>query len=95
MTTVHWAEEALEDLERLQDFLLREAPDAADAAMARIDKAANVVADFPELGRRYTPQPSEREFLTAFGAGAYVLRYRLGPQGQPIILRVFHSREHR
>ena len=33
------------------------------------------------------------EWFARFGAGAYVLRYRLTPTGEVFILRVWHARE--
>ena len=36
-----------------------------------------------------------REIFAAFGAGAYVIRYRLDEQGRPVVIRVWHSREWR
>ncbi len=36
-----------------------------------------------------------REIFAAFGSGAYVLRYRLNVQGDPVMARVCHSREAR
>jgi len=36
-----------------------------------------------------------RQVFTAFGAGDYVLRYPLNHNGDPVIIRVWHSREAR
>lgn len=36
-----------------------------------------------------------RELYLAFGAGAYVLRYIQNKDGNVVIIRVWHSREHR
>jgi len=36
-----------------------------------------------------------REVFAAFGAGAYVLRYRLDAGRQPVVIRVWHTREWR
>jgi hypothetical protein len=33
--------------------------------------------------------------FAAFGAGAYVLRYRQEESGQPVVIRVWHTREWR
>jgi hypothetical protein len=33
--------------------------------------------------------------FVAFGAGAYVLRYRIDQAGSPVVIRVWHSRESR
>lgn len=34
-----------------------------------------------------------REIFAAFGAGAYVLRYRINAHGEVVVIRVWHSRE--
>jgi len=36
-----------------------------------------------------------RERFATFGVGAYVLRYRIDPDGCPVVIRVWHSRERR
>lgn len=36
-----------------------------------------------------------RELFLPFGAGSYVLRYRLDASGSVVVIRVWHSRENR
>lgn len=54
---------------------------------------ADRLQDHPQLGRPL--EGDRREHMIPFGAGAYVLRYKLDPAGDPIVIRVWHSREER
>ncbi len=93
MSTLRWLPEALEDLERLHAFLREHSPDAARRAARAILEAADHLADNPEIGR---PMEDERrEWYARFGVGAYVLRYRIDPEGCPVVVRVWHSKEGR
>ena len=49
--------------------------------------------DFLEIGKPLGD--GRRELFATFGAGAYVLRYRLKESDQPVIIRVLHTREWR
>gem|GEM_PF-973375 len=48
----------------------------------------------PEMGRPMNDDTGRRELFMPFGAGAYVLRYRLDTEAV-VIIRIWHSREHR
>jgi plasmid stabilization system protein ParE len=89
-----WLPEALDDLERLFEFLVERDPDAAGRALRVIESAADHLGDFPELGRPMGDDTERRELVIPFGAGAYVLRYRLH-HDSVVIVRVWHGRETR
>lgn len=90
---VMWSAEALRDVERLHAFLKPHSAAAASKAIGVIREAAQFLGDNPGAGR---PMHDERrEWFARFGAGAYVLRYRLTPAGEVFILRVWHTRESR
>ena len=88
-----WLPEALEDFEILHRFLVDLSPDAARRAAAAILEGADQLDDHPELGKPL--EGDSREWFVPFGVGAYVLRYRLDENGQPVVIRVWHSREDR
>lgn len=90
---VLWLPEALQDIERLYDFLTSKNPEAAADAILCIQAAAGRLELHPEIGRLMEDTSGRREIYTAFGAGAYVLRYRLNNEGNPVVIRVWHSRE--
>jgi plasmid stabilization system protein ParE len=92
MVEVKWLPAALSDIERLYSFLHKKNPKAARDAAAAILQAARTLSRFPLSGSRVDDDPSRETFI-AFGAGAYVLRYRLDAEHCPVILRVYHSRE--
>jgi len=94
MSRVIWLPEALLDIERLHGFLFEQQPRAAHNAVLCIQAAARQLEAFPEIGRPMNDRSERREVFAGFGAGAYVLRYRLDESG-PVVVRVWHSREWR
>jgi plasmid stabilization system protein ParE len=94
MPQVVWLPEALANVERLHDFLAEKNANASSNAMRCIQAAARQLESFPEIGRPMADR-LRREIFAAFGAGAYVIRYRLDEQGRPVVIRVWHSREWR
>lgn len=94
MTRILWLPEALDDVERLHDFLIRKNPAAAARAIRAILNGAGRLQELPELGRPLADGTDRRELVVQFGAGAYVLRYRIDREAA-VIIRVWHSREAR
>jgi plasmid stabilization system protein ParE len=90
-----WLPEALADVARMHDFLNRKNPQAAARAAAAILDGASILQINPEIGRPMADETGRREWAVAFGASAYVLRYRIGAEGEPVIIRVWHSLENR
>lgn len=94
MATVKWLPEALADIERLYGFLYDKNPKAAAEIAAIILRAEALLESTPRIGRPMPDETGRRELFTAYGAGAYVLRYKL-VAANPVIIRVWHSRENR
>lgn len=90
---VLWSARALRDLDRLHDFLAEKDTEAADRALELILEAAEAIGRYPRIGK-VMADGRRREWPVAFGAGAYVLRYRLSA-ANALVLRVWHSREER
>jgi plasmid stabilization system protein ParE len=78
---------------RLYEFLDRVSPAAARRAAAAILDGADRLEEHPHIGRPL--DDGRREWFVPFGVGAYVLRYRLDAAGDPVVIRVWHSREDR
>lgn len=93
MPRIAWLPESLRDIERLYDFLAEKNPMAARNAAVCIQAGARQLESFPEIGKPLGD--GRRELFVAFGAGAYILRYRLDDSGQPVVVRVWHTREWR
>jgi plasmid stabilization system protein ParE len=89
---VIYAEAAVQDLERIVDFLLAASPGAADAAVRQIRRAVEVLAEHPRIGRRVRLQM--RELVITHGASGYLALYRFDPSLDAVrVLRVRHQRE--
>jgi plasmid stabilization system protein ParE len=88
-----WAPEALRDLARLHGFLIESNPAAANRAIRAIREGIRILRDNPEIGRPVDGLDlAFRERLIAFGAGVYVVRYRVD-DGAVVLLAVRHGRE--
>lgn len=91
---LRWLPETWDDIERLFRFLEDKNPAAAKRVIDLIIQGADNLLDTPELGAPMNDNSRRRELYLPFGAGAYVLRYRLDGENI-VIIRVWHSREHR
>ncbi|MDY0002060.1 MAG: type II toxin-antitoxin system RelE/ParE family toxin [Polyangia bacterium] len=89
-----WLPEARQDIARLFDFLAESNPRAAEGAVRTIQRGAIQLLEHPELGRPMAIDGHRRELVMPFGAGAYIIRYRI--EGEAVaIIRVWHGREER
>lgn len=95
MSEIRWLDEALDDLERLSEFLRAKNPEAARKAMQKIMDGANRLLFFPHYGRLLKDGTGRRELSITFGSGAYVLWYVVEDDDTVVIFRVWHSREQR
>jgi len=89
-----WLPEAAEDLVRLREFIAPENPAAAKRAAQRIQSGVQILIDNPDAGKPLDDGTERRELYLPFGAGTYVLRYRLHGT-TVVVVRVWHSRESR
>ncbi|MBN4079328.1 type II toxin-antitoxin system RelE/ParE family toxin [Beggiatoa alba] len=91
---VRWLPEAWQDTQRLYDFLLKQDPIAAGRAMETLLEGSDGLAEMPKAGRPMDDDSGRRELYLPFGTGTYVLRYMID-NTDVVIIRVWHSREHR
>jgi plasmid stabilization system protein ParE len=95
MAKLKWLPEAVDDFERLYFFLLDKDTDAANNAARNMLKGADLLKVTPRIGRPMPDEGDRRELFLAFGAGAYVIRYKLESADMVVIIRIWHSRENR
>jgi plasmid stabilization system protein ParE len=87
-----WDHRALEDLERLADFLAKDDPDGAEATFDLIEEAVDVLASHPLIGRRVSGEL--RELMISRGESGYVALYQYYPAFDRVIVRAIrHQRE--
>ena len=72
-----WLPQAQADIQRLYDFLAERDPGAAERAIRAIQRGAQRLLELPRVGRRMDDATERRELYVPFGAGTYVLRYRI------------------
>ena len=78
MPRLIWSPGARRDLARLQSFLAASNPEAARRAMETIHQGVKLLKHYPEAGRLIDETPAEfRRWVISFGAGGYVVVYRL------------------
>jgi len=87
-----YTENALENLERLINFIVEEEPAAAAAAAQIIRQTVTVLAEHPLIGRRV--QGEIRELVISYGKTGYVALYRFLPEHDVVrVLAIRHQRE--
>jgi plasmid stabilization system protein ParE len=93
--SVVWLPEALDDFQRIFDFLYEKNAKAAARAAATILKGADLLETTPHLGRPLPDIIDQRELFMAFGASSYVIRYKIQNDNIINVIRVWHSKENR
>jgi plasmid stabilization system protein ParE len=89
-----WLPSALDDLQRLDDFI-RQRPEAGlSGAGELIRSAAQSLATFPTRCRPIPGRSDYRELFIEAYSQIYVLQFRVAGQNA-VIVRVWHSRESR
>ena len=92
MARLLWDHRALEDLERLADFLAKDDPAPAEATFDLIEEAVDVLASHPLIGRRVSGEL--RELMISRGESGYVALYQYYPAFDRVIVRAIrHQRE--
>jgi toxin ParE1/3/4 len=94
-TKVVWRERALEDIERLYNFLYEKDAEAARRTAQVILQGSLLLESSPRLGRPIPDATHRRELFIPFGSSFYVLRYFLVDGDIVVIVRVWHSKENR
>jgi len=90
--TVIWSDQALEDIERLYDFLKSENPLAANRVVKELRLAPQRLRVMPRLGQRIYEFPLSE--IRRMIVGHYELRYEIR-NDVIYILRLWHGREER
>lgn len=92
MTRWQLSAEAAEDLERLRDFLLESAPEAALETVDIILDGLQILASHPQVGRPLAH--GLRELVISRGRTGYLALYRYDPQAdRALVLAIRHQRE--
>lgn len=88
--------QAIDDLERVANFLATKSPEAADRAKVVIAEHIEKIQRFPTIYRPVLTQKDRREVVIAFGSYGYAMRYHYDPEADTVaITNVWHQREER
>jgi plasmid stabilization system protein ParE len=89
---IEWLDSAIDDLQRLRDFIQPHNKDAAHRAFRLIKSAVTPVGSNPRMGKPVEDLPDFHDLIIPFGASGYVIRYRI--QGDTVfIIAVKHCKE--
>ena len=92
MTALVYAPEALDDLDRLTDFLLEQLPQAAQETTALILDALQMLTLHPQIGRPV--ELALRELVISRGKTGYVALYEFdAAHDLVVVFRIRHQRE--
>ena len=92
MNKILYTERALDDLQRLCDFLFDSYPQAASVTTSIIFEAIGILVHSPEIGRKVSA--GNRELVISRGSSGYLALYRFLPsQRQVLVLALRHQRE--
>lgn len=92
MAEIAYSDRALQDLDRLTDFLLEADPASAPPTAALIVEAIEVLANHPLIGK--PAEEGMRELLISRGRSGYVALYSYEEaEDAVLILSVRHQRE--
>ncbi|OGR05745.1 MAG: hypothetical protein A2511_13005 [Deltaproteobacteria bacterium RIFOXYD12_FULL_50_9] len=89
---VEWLPPAIDDLQRLRDFILPHNRLAARRAVQVIKGAVGLLFANPGLGKPVEDLPDYHDLVIPFGSAGYVLRYRI-QENIIYILAVRHGKE--
>lgn len=88
-----YSAEAVQDLERLREFIAEKNPSAALRVATELVSRIENLCVFPEMGRNIECAPVP-DVIKDFTFGNYIVRYALYP-GAIAILRIWHHYESR
>lgn len=92
MRKVIWLDKAVDDVVRLREFIAPYNKEAARCAAMAIMDAATVLQKHPKIAHPIEDLPDFHDLIIPFGAGNYVLRYRM--EGDVVyIVGVRHNKE--
>ena len=92
MIELVYSAQALQDLERLSDFILDTDPQAAQDTVGLIFDALEILVQHPEIGRKV--HFGQRELVVSRGRTGYLALYRYLPNlDRILVLALRHQRE--
>ena len=92
MRKIIWLPEAVDDLERLREFIGDKNREAANRAAATIKNIVKILEDYPDIIHPLEELPDFHDLVVPFGSGGYIVRYRI-EENIVYIVGIRHSKE--
>jgi plasmid stabilization system protein ParE len=89
---IEWLDSAIDDLQRLRDFIFPHNKDAAQRAFRLIKSAVTPLLSNPRIGKPVEDLQGFHDLVIPFGASGYVIRYRI-QRDTVFIIAVKHCKE--
>ncbi len=91
---IRYTDEAIEDFDRLYDYLIAYDLDLADRAYGAIKDAIRLLEQFPFSCRKAPGgNPLLRELLVPFGSSGYIVLFRIDGSEAVTVAAIRHQRE--
>jgi addiction module RelE/StbE family toxin len=84
---IRWTEGAVNNLDKVEEYIAQDNPPAAVAAVNKIIETAQILTDYPTIGKRGR-EPGTRELVVA--GLPYIVIYSVQRE-ELVILRVLHT----
>jgi toxin ParE1/3/4 len=92
MREIVWLDSAVNDLVRLRAFVATHNPKAAKKVAETLKKSVSLLEKLPFSGKPVMDLPDYRDVYARFGAGGFVIRYRVTEE-QVYVVHIRHYRE--
>ena len=89
---VIYSDNALDDIDRLYQFLYYKNPNAANRAVQVIRRKIDELTVFPYIGKKVKGSNVRRDLIIPFGKTGYIARYRIFSE-ELLILAIKHQLE--
>ena len=94
MPQVKLSQQAVQDIERLYNFLKKASPNSAKLAISTIRQAFTPLKTMPFIGKELEENHELRELIIKFGNSGYVALYKYYDMSNEIvILAIRHQKE--
>jgi plasmid stabilization system protein ParE len=93
MPHIRFSQNAVDDLDRLREFLESKSPEAWDRAKSAIKTEIGSLSTRAGVHKRAPDRTEQHDMLVKFGSRGYTVRYHYAQGADVTILHIKHQRE--